>query len=107
MDLIERPAKFEAIAHLRLDPVAQQQIERCIGKKLGCQRERAMSKPQAMEDHASHRFTRCDLLLRIRNDACVDHADQSQVFYHMGNEPEVIQAFNMDRVHLCSSPESS
>ncbi len=38
MNLIERPAKFEAIEHRRLDPFAKQEIERFIGKKLGCQR---------------------------------------------------------------------
>jgi hypothetical protein len=35
MDRIERPAQFEAIEPLRLDPVAKQQVERCVGKKLG------------------------------------------------------------------------
>jgi hypothetical protein len=64
-----------------------------------------MSKPQAIENHPGSGFTRGDLLVRIRHDAGVDHADQSSVFYHMGNEPEVIQAFNTDRFHL-ALPES-
>jgi hypothetical protein len=39
MDLLERPAQFEAIEHLSLDPFAKQESERSIGKKLGAQRE--------------------------------------------------------------------
>jgi hypothetical protein len=99
MDRIERPAKFAAIAHLRLDPVTQQQVERFVSTKPGG-RERAMSKPQAMEHHPGDGFPRGDLLWLIRHDTGVDHADESQVLYHMSHEPEVIQAFNTDRFHL-------
>ena len=107
MDLIERPAKFEAIEHLGADTFTKQEIERFVGKKLRRQGQRPIRKPQAIENHPGHGFTRCNLLLLIGNDACVDHTDQSQVFYHRGYEPQVIQAFNMDRLHLYPSPESS
>src|SRR4029450_12274768 len=107
MDFIERPAKLEAIEHLRSDPRTKQQIERFVGKKLGSERQGAIGKPQAIEDHPGHRFARCNLLLVIRNEASVDHAYQAKVFYHTGNEPSMIQAFHMDRCHYCPFPESA
>src|SRR4030095_620883 len=77
MDFIERPAQLKAIEHLRSDPGTKQQIKRFVGKKLGRERQRSISKPQAIEDHPGHRFARCDLLLRIRNEARVDHTYQA------------------------------
>src|SRR5438105_1934498 len=79
MDFIERPAKLKAIEHLRSDPRTKQQVERFVGKKLGRERQGAIGKPQAIEDHPGHSFTRCDLLLLIRNEASVDHAYQAEI----------------------------
>src|SRR5215475_697378 len=87
MDFIERPAKLKAIEHLRSNPGTQQQIERFVGKKLGRERQRSIGKPQASEDHPGYSFARCDLLLRIRNEASVDHTYQAYVLYHTGDEP--------------------
>src|SRR5215510_1536026 len=86
MDGLERPAKLKAIEHLRSDPRTKQQIERFVGKKLGSERQGAIGKPQAIEDHPGHRFARGDLLLLIWNEASVDHAYQAEVFYHTGNK---------------------
>src|SRR5919201_166511 len=76
MDFIKRPTKLKAIEHLRSDAGTKQQIERFVGKKLGRERQWAIGKSQAIEDHAGHRFARCDLLLLIRNEASVNHAYQ-------------------------------
>src|ERR1043165_9133381 len=72
LDFIERPAQLKAIEHLRSHTGTKQQIERFVGKKLGGERQRAIGKSQAIEDHASHSFARCDLLLLIRNEASVN-----------------------------------
>src|SRR5215470_19472481 len=77
LDFIERPAQLKAIEHLRSNPGTKQQIERFVGKKLGGERQRAIGKSQAIEDHASPSFARCDLLLLIRNEASVNHAYQA------------------------------
>ena len=74
MDLVERPAEFKAIEHLRADPFTKQQLKGFVRKKLWGQGQRPIGKPQAIEDHPGHRFTRCDLLLLIRNEACINHA---------------------------------
>jgi hypothetical protein len=87
VNFIERPAKLKAIEHRRSDPGAKQQIERFVGKKLRGERQRAIGKPQAIEDHPSHRFAWCDLLLLIRHEASIDQAYQAYVFYHTGNKP--------------------
>src|SRR5882672_10269806 len=55
MDCIERPAKLKAIEHRRSDPRTKQQIEGFVGKKLGSERQGAIGKPQAIEDHPGHR----------------------------------------------------
>src|SRR5215211_7471617 len=78
MDFIERPAKLEAIEHLRSNPRTKQQIERFVGKKLGGERQGAIGKPQAIEDHPGHSFTRCNLLLVSRNEASVEQAYQAE-----------------------------
>src|SRR5262245_38405867 len=104
MHLIERPAPFNTIAPLRVDPCPQAQIERFVGTKRWRQRARAMGTPQALEDHAGHGFPRGALVWLIRNETCVDPTDQSYIFYHRGNKPAVIQAFNTDGFHLGPSP---
>jgi hypothetical protein len=107
LDVLERPAKRQALVPLRSDPGTKPPIERSVGKKLGRERQRSMGTPQAIEEHPGHRFARCDLLWRIRHEASVDHAYQAYVLYHTGHESQMIQAFHMDRCHFCPSPESS
>ena len=107
LDCIEPPAKLNALAQLGADPGTQPPIERVVGKKLGREGPRSIGTPQAIEDHPGHRFARGDLLLRIRKEARVDHTSQASVFDHTGNEPQLIQAFHMDRCHFYPSPESS
>jgi hypothetical protein len=77
LDFIERPATLQAMEPLRSDPGTTQPIERCVGTKLGRERPRSIGQPQAIEDHPGHRFARCDLLLRIRSEARVDHPSQA------------------------------
>ena len=77
LDFIECPTTRKAMEHLRSDPGTPQQIERFVGKKLGGKRQRAIGKPQAIEDPPGYCFTRCDLLLFIRHEASVNHAYQA------------------------------
>jgi hypothetical protein len=90
MDCIKRPTKRKAIAPRRSDAGTQQQIERCGGQKLGRERQWAIGTSQAMEDQASHRCARGDLLVLIRNEASVTHASQVEVFSHTGTKASMI-----------------
>ena len=74
---IKRAAELKAIEHLRVDAFTKQQVEGFVGKKLWRQGQRAIGKPQAIEDHPGHGFARCDLLLCVGDEACIDHLNQT------------------------------
>ena len=95
-DLVAGTASFQTSAHRRVDPCTPEPIERLVGTNLRRQRERALGKPQAIEDHPGHRFARADLRLRIRQEASVDPTYQAAVLYHPGHKSQMIHAFAMD-----------
>jgi hypothetical protein len=106
VDLIERAAELKAMEHLCVDVLMKQQVERFIGKEPRSQGEGPIGKPSTIDDHPGHGFTRCDHLLRIRHEACVNHINKTYVFDNFRNEPEMIQAFDADCFHRETSPES-
>src|SRR2546425_1165715 len=88
-----------------MDARMKQQIEGGVRKKLGCQGQGPMGKSQAIEDHPSHGFAWREGLLLIRHQTCVDHLNEAQIFYDRHNKSEMIQVFDPERFHLCTSPE--
>src|SRR5678816_598038 len=47
MDFIERPTELKTIEHLGVDPLTKEQIKRFVSKKLRCQGQGLIGKPQA------------------------------------------------------------
>ncbi len=88
--LIEGATQFEAIEHGGVDAGTKEQIEGRIGKELRGQGQRSIGKPSAIENHPRGRFPWGDLLLVVRLETSVDHAHESSIFDHRGNQPQVI-----------------
>ncbi len=77
MDFIERPTEFKTIEHLGVDTRTKKQIKRFIGKKLRRQSHGLIGKAQTIEQHPGDGFSRCNLLLCIGYQTCIDHIDKS------------------------------
>src|SRR5712691_2044137 len=77
MEFIERTTELKPIEHRGVDSLAQEEVERCIGKKLRREGQGCIGKAQAIEDHPSDSFTRCKSFLLIGHKACIDHGDES------------------------------
>jgi hypothetical protein len=103
---ITRAAELKAVAQLRVDACTTQPVQGLVGKKLGRQGQRALGHPHAIEDHPGHGFARCDLLLGLGYEACIDRLNQTSVLDNRDNKAEMIQAFDTKRFHLHPSPES-
>jgi len=86
MDLIERAAELKTVEPLGADALTKQQVKGFVGKKLRRQGQGPIGKPQAIEDHPSHRFSWRDLLLAIGHQACINHVDQTYIFDDLSNK---------------------
>src|SRR5262249_59965983 len=90
VDLIKGAAEFEAIEHLGFDTRTQEEIERLVVKELRGQRQGAIGKPYAIEDHPFDCLPRGDRLLCIRGKTRVDSAHESSIVDDGGNESQMI-----------------
>jgi hypothetical protein len=106
MDRSERAAELTTIEHCGANALTKQQVQGFVGKKLRCQGQGPIGKPQAIEDHPSHRFSWRDLLLAVGHQTRINHVDQPYVFDDLGKEPSMVQTFSGDQCHYRSSPAS-
>src|SRR6266853_1072638 len=76
-DIIEAAAEFKAVKQVGTDTWTKQQIEGFVGKKLRGQRQGAIGKPEAIDDHPCYGFAGSDLLLVMGRHTRIDHLDDA------------------------------
>jgi hypothetical protein len=66
-----------------VDARMQQQVERCVGKKLGRSGYRAIGKPEAIEHHPGHGCARRDLLVAIGHQAGIEPVNAEATWFSL------------------------
>jgi hypothetical protein len=80
MELSERTAELQPSEHLGVTSLPKEEGERFIGKKWRREGHRCIGTAQAIADHPSHGFTRCEGFLLIGRKACLKQVDATEVF---------------------------
>jgi hypothetical protein len=65
----------------------KQQVERFVGKELRGQRQGAIRKPQAIQDHPRDSFSWRNHFLSLRPQARINHVDKAEVFDDLSYDP--------------------
>lgn len=98
-DLIKAAAEFKAVEQVGTDTRTKQQIEGFVGKKLRGQRQGAIGKPSAIDDHPCYGFASGDLFLVMGRHARINQCNDASIFDNRSHHAEMVQAFNADRFH--------